>query len=93
MLPSLLATKTEDTDPELGEQTNFAALMQAITTCQTDVTGKIDTVQLDIRLIRRDRDSFRSRVTEVERQVGEAEDTLQEHGVSLAWSLTPHAAD
>lgn len=78
-----MASQTEDTDPGLREQNNFNALMQAIATCQTTLTGKIECMQLDISLIRRDIDCFCSRLTETERRVGEAEDTLQIHGVSL----------
>lgn len=57
--------------------------MQAITTCQTTLTGKIECIQLNISLIHRDMDCFHSRLTETERRVGEAEDTLQTHKVSL----------
>lgn len=76
-----MAFQMEDTDPEVREQTNFDALMQAITTCQTTLTGKIETMQLDISLIKRDMDCLRTWLTE--RRVGEAEDTLQAHGVLL----------
>lgn len=41
--------------------------MQAITTCQTNLMGKIDSVQLDIELIRKDIDKFRARLAEAER--------------------------
>lgn len=76
-----MAFQMEDTNPEVREQTNFDALMQAITTCQTTLTGKFETMQLDIILIKRDMDCFRTWLTE--RRVGEAEDTLQVHGVLL----------
>lgn len=65
------------------EQSNFEALMQAITNCQSTLTGKIEQMQLDISLIRRDMDTFRNRLSEAERRVGDAEDVLQDHTVSL----------
>lgn len=84
---SKMATQPEDMEqaPPEGEQeqSNFEALMQAITNCQTTLTGKIEQVQLDISLIRRDMDTFRTRLTEAERRVGDAEDVLQDHTVSL----------
>lgn len=51
-----MASQTEDTDPALREQTNLDALMQATTTCQTTLEGKIESMQLDISLIQRDVD-------------------------------------
>lgn len=68
-----MASQMEDTNPGLRDQSNFDALMQAITTCQTTLTGKIESMQLDISLIRRDMDCFRSRLTETERRLGEVE--------------------
>lgn len=80
---AIMASQTEDPDPGLREQSNFTALMQAITTFQTTLTGKIKGVQLHISLMRRDMDVFCSWFTETERRVGEVEDTLQTYGVSL----------
>lgn len=70
----------------LLSQSNFAALMQAITGCQSSLstlTTKIDTVQLEIGLIRQDFEKVRQRVMEVERRVGDTEDTVKDHSASL----------
>lgn len=67
----------------IQEQDNFLALMQAITTCKTTLTGKIDTVQLEMGLIRKDMDKFWTRLMKVEHRVGDAEDLLRDHSTSL----------
>lgn len=81
-----MATQTEGPETASTEQGNFAALMQAITGCQSSLsilTTKIDTVQLEIGLIRQDFEKVRQRVTEVERRVGDTEDTVRDHSASL----------
>lgn len=72
-----MASQMDDPEPAIDEQSNSDALMQASNTCQT--TGKIETVQLDISLVRRDTDCFCTRLAEAEHRVGDSEDTLQEH--------------
>lgn len=59
------------------------ALMLAITTCQATLTTKIDHVQTEMALIRRDMDKFRDHVEEVERRVSEMEDVQREHHTDL----------
>lgn len=61
----------------------FDALMLAITTCQATLTTKIDHVQTETALIRRDMDKFRDRVTEAERRVSDVEDTQREHHADI----------
>lgn len=78
-----MVSQMEDAGPSLREQSNIDALMQAITTCQTTLMGKINTMQLDISLIRRDMDGFHAQLSEEEQCVGDSEDTLQEHIASL----------
>lgn len=73
----------EDQDPALCEETNFDALMRVITTCQTTFTGTIESMQLDISLIWRDMDCFRTRLTEAGRRMGDTEDTLKQHTAPL----------
>lgn len=64
---SNMTSQTEGADPALQEPDHFTALMQAITTCQSTLTEKIDTMQLEIGFIRKDMDKFRTRLTEAER--------------------------
>lgn len=80
---SNMASQTEEADPEIQYTDHFTALMQAIGTCQTTLTGKIDKIQLEMGLIRKDMDSFRTQLTKVERRVGDTEDVLGEHTSSL----------
>lgn len=76
LIGSNIVTQTEKTDPDpaLLEQSNFTALMQAITDCKSTLTGKIDLLQLELGLIRKDVDTIRSRVTTVEHWVSDSED-------------------
>lgn len=62
---------------------DFTALMQAINTCQTTLMGKIDTKQLEMGLIHKDMDNFRTWLTAVEHRMGDAEDLLRDHSTSL----------
>lgn len=80
---SNMASQTEDADPAIQEQDNFTALMQAINTCQTTLTRKIGTIQLEMGLIRKGMDKLQTRLTEVEHHVGDAEDRLRDHSPSL----------
>lgn len=84
---SNMASQTEDADPAIQDHDHFTALMQAINTCQTTLTGKIDSMQLEMGLIRKDMDKFRTRLMEVERRVGNTQDVLRDHSSSL-WTLT-----
>lgn len=68
--------------PPLGTE-QFQALMQAIMGCQTTLTTKIEQMQLEMELIRRDMDKHRDRLTEADRRVGETEDTVRDHTTSL----------
>lgn len=61
----------------------FDALMQAISTYQSTLTVKIDHVQAEMALIRRDMDRFREPVMEVERRVSGTEDMQREHHADL----------
>lgn len=80
---SNMASQAEEAHPALHEQHNFDALMQGITTCQTTLTGKIYSMQLEIGLILKDIDKFRARLTEVECRVGDTEDMVRDHTTSL----------
>lgn len=62
---------------QAGSQT-FEALMQAISTCQSTLTIKIDHVQEETALIRRNMDRFRERVGEAERRISTTEDVQRE---------------
>lgn len=82
-----MASQTEHTDTQaessqMGEG-QFQALMQAITGCQTTLTTKIEQIQSEMGLIRRDMDKYRDRLTEAERRVGENEDEIRDHGASI----------
>lgn len=84
---SNMASQTKHTEPcaessQLGTD-QFQALMQAITGCQTTLTTKIEQMQSEMGLIRRDMDKYRDRLTEAERRVGDTVDTIREHGASL----------
>ena len=80
---SNMASQTEDADPAIQGQDHFDALMQAISTCQSTLTEKIDTMQLEMGFIRKDMDKVRTRLTEAERRVGDAEEILGDHASSL----------
>lgn len=57
--------------------------MHAITGCQTTLTAKIEQIQMEMGLVRRDMDKFRDRLSETERRVGDTEDTIREHDTTL----------
>lgn len=81
-----MASQMEDSGPALLKQSNFVALMQAITGCQSllsTLTTKVDTMQLEVGRIRQDFDKICQRVTETECRLGDTEDTVSEHSVSL----------
>lgn len=78
-----MATQTAVSAPALTEQANFSALMQAITGCQSALTLKIDSLQLEMGLIRKGIDKIRHRVKEAERQVGNTEDMVRDHTATL----------
>lgn len=59
------------------------ALMEAINTCKTALTEKMDHVYTELGLIRRDIYAFRSSVTEVEQRVSSTEDVQREHAADL----------
>lgn len=68
------------------EQSNFAALMQAITGCQSSLstlTTKTDTYSWRLGSLGRNFEKVRQCVTEVERRVGDTEDTVRDHSASL----------
>lgn len=60
--------------------TEFVELMQAITACRTTLTDKVHT---ELGLIRRDLDTFRGCMAEVEQRVSSTEDVQMEHSVDL----------
>lgn len=78
-----MASQTDQADPSALGTEQFSALMQAITGCQTTLTAKIEQIQMEVGLVRRDMDKFRDRLSETERRIGDTEDTLREHGASL----------
>lgn len=82
---SNMASQMEENgqDPAMLEQSNFTALMQAITDCKSTLTGKIDSLQLELALIRKDVDTVQSRITTVEHRVSDTEDMLHDHAASL----------
>lgn len=80
---SNMASQTDQADPSALGTEQFSALMQAITGCQTTLTAKIEQIQMEMGLVRRDMDKFRDRLSESERRIGDTEDILREHGASL----------
>lgn len=72
-----------DTTPALTAQASFEALMQAITGCQSTFTSKIDSLQLEVSLMRKDYDKIRGQLDEVERRAGATEDTVRDHSATL----------
>lgn len=78
-----MSTQAGPSPPSQPGETDFAALMAAITSCQTALTTKIDYVQSDIGLIRRDLDSFRARITTVEQRVSDVEDRQRDQGADI----------
>lgn len=82
-----MASQTEHTEPcaETSQLATdqFQALMQAITGCQTTLTTKIEQMQSEMGLIRRDMDKYRDRLTEAERRVGDNEDVIRDHSASI----------
>lgn len=75
-----MAKQTAPTDPSTLEEDRFMALMQAITSCKTTLTEKIDILQTDFGLMRRDMDRFQDRLGEAVRRVGDSEDALETNG-------------
>lgn len=57
--------------------------MQAITGCQSTLSNKIDTLQLEICLIRKEFDKVRHCLTEAEHQLGDTEDMVRDHSAHL----------
>lgn len=57
--------------------------MHTITTCQTTLTGKIECLQMAMGLVQKDIAKFRTRLSEVEHRVGDSEDVLHDHIVTL----------
>lgn len=76
---SNMVTQTSETDPALTQNGNFAALMQAINGCQAALTTKIDSLQIQMGLLRKDYEKICRRVYEAERHVGDTEKTVTDH--------------
>lgn len=59
-LPTIahMATQTLPADLTTVEEDRFQALMQAISACKTALTAKIDLLQTEFALMRRDMDKF-----------------------------------
>lgn len=77
------------TDHEEGPETSLPGIpevMAANTTCQTALTSKIEAVQLDVVLLSQDLDKIRARLTAAEQRVGDVEDSVTDHAVSI-WVL------
>lgn len=53
-----------------------AKVLEAISTCQSTLTSKIEEIKVDISLIRQDMTKLRDWVTETETRISRAEDTL-----------------
>lgn len=58
---------------------DFKAVMQAI----TSLTEKVDHIQTHVEFIRKDFDTLRGRMHEVEQRVSQNEDTVRDHGADL----------
>lgn len=81
---SNMATQTTAaSDAALNGQSNFSALMQAINSCQSALTSKFDSLQLEMGLIQRDINKIRGQVTEAECRVGDMEDRVRDHSATL----------
>lgn len=78
-----MASQSVPTSTGEMEEDRFQALMQAISGCQTTLTGKIDTLQMDFGLLQRESDKIRERLGKVERRVGKSEDSIWDHCASL----------
>lgn len=78
-----MASQTSMADPATAEEDHFQALMQAISGCQTTLTEKIYTLQMDFGLLRRDMDKMQGRMGEAEGRVGDAEDSIRDHRASI----------
>lgn len=61
-----MATQTPPTEPATVEEDRFQALMQAISGCKTALMAKVDLLQTDFGLMRRDMDKVRDRLGEAE---------------------------
>lgn len=77
-----MASQTTPADPG-SEEDRFQALMLAISGCQNTLTAKIDTLQTDFGLMRRDLDKMRDRMREAVRRVGESEDSIRDNRASI----------
>lgn len=67
-----MATQMERETPAVAGSAAFQALMQAIITCQSTLTEKMDHVHLEIGFICRDMDAFRGCMAEAEQRISAA---------------------
>lgn len=54
----------------------IAACQEAVKSCQTTLTARIEEVKIDVSLIRQDFQKIRERVTDAETQLGMVEDSI-----------------
>lgn len=78
-----MATQTSKADPALMGEDRFSALMQAINGCQAALTTKIDSLQIEMGLMRKDSEKLRRWVDEVETRVGDMEEAVRDHTATL----------
>lgn len=64
---SNMVSQTEQPEPSTIGTEQFTALMQAIIGCQTRLTAKIEQMQMEMGLIRRDMDKYSDRLKEAGR--------------------------
>lgn len=57
--------------------------MQPINGCQAALTSKIDSLQIEMGLMRKDSEKLRRRVDEVETHVGDTEEVVRDHMATL----------
>lgn len=62
-----------------ASSSEFADLMQAFIAYRTTLTDKMDHVYMELGLIRRDLDTFRGRMAEVEQWILWTEDVQRDH--------------
>lgn len=92
-LPARLRNMASQTEHEDGPEVSppgISEVMAAITncqamvsTCQTALTSKIETVQMDVGLLRQDINKIRSWVMVAEQRVGDVEDSIADHVTSI----------
>lgn len=75
-----MASQSAPADPAIVEEDRFQALIQAIFSYKTTLMAKIDLLQTDFGLIRRDMNKYRDRLGEAQRHVEDSEDSIRDGG-------------